>query len=120
MAIEDYEHDSLRCTRCSYCKWIPWESMRHPDYMQGCPSVAKYLFHAYAAGGKFNLSLAFQKGRLDYTDGFLDAVFKCQMDGSCDISCKDGSGYRAPAEHAGTENQMRSGWSGRSCPHARR
>jgi Fe-S oxidoreductase len=56
--------------------------------MLGCPSVGRYLYHAYAAGGKFNLSLAFQKGRLDYTDGFLDAVWKCQMDGSCDVSCK--------------------------------
>lgn len=74
MPIEDFENDARRCTRCSYCKSIPWESMRHPDYMLGCPSVGRYLYHAYAAGGKFNLSLAFQKGRLDYTDGFLDAV----------------------------------------------
>jgi Fe-S oxidoreductase len=88
MPIEDFENDARRCTRCSYCKSIPWESMRHPDYMLGCPSVGRYLYHAYAAGGKFNLSLAFQKGRLDYTDGFLDAVWKCQMDGSCDVSCK--------------------------------
>lgn len=88
MALEDYEHDSLRCTRCSTCKWIPWESMRHPDFMQGCPSVGRYNFHAYAAGGKFNMALSLMKGRIDYTDGFLDAVYKCQMDGSCDVSCK--------------------------------
>jgi Fe-S oxidoreductase len=62
--------------------------MRHPDYMQGCPSVARYHFHAYASGGKYNLALSLMKGRIDYTDGFLDALFKCQMDGSCDVSCK--------------------------------
>lgn len=88
MALEDFEHDALRCIRCSYCKWIPWENMRHPDYMQGCPSVARYHFHAYASGGKYNLALSLMKGRIDYTDGFLDAIFKCQMDGSCDVSCK--------------------------------
>jgi Fe-S oxidoreductase len=88
MALEDYEHDSLRCTRCSYCKWIPWESMRHPDFMQGCPSVGRYDWHAYAAGGKFNMALSLMKGRIDYTDAFLDAVYRCQMDGSCDVSCK--------------------------------
>ncbi|OPY68062.1 MAG: Anaerobic glycerol-3-phosphate dehydrogenase subunit C [Syntrophorhabdus sp. PtaU1.Bin050] len=88
MPIEDFEHDARRCTRCSYCKWIPWESMRHPDYMLGCPSIGKYLYHAYSSSGKWNMSLAFQKGRIDYTEGMLDAVWKCQMDGSCDISCK--------------------------------
>jgi Fe-S oxidoreductase len=88
MALEDYEHDSLRCTRCSYCKWVPWESARHPDFMQGCPSVSKYHFHAYAAGGKFNMALSLMKGRIDYSDALVDAVYKCHMDGSCDVSCK--------------------------------
>ena len=88
MAIEAYEHDALRCIRCSYCKWIPWENMRHPDYMQGCPSVARYHFHAYASGGKFNIALSMMKGRIDYTDELIDAIYRCQMDGSCDVSCK--------------------------------
>jgi len=88
MALENYEHDSLRCTRCSYCKWVPWESARHPDFMQGCPSVSKYHFHAYSAGGKFNMALSLMKGRIDYSDELVDAVYKCQMDGLCDVSCK--------------------------------
>jgi len=88
MALEDYEHDSLRCTRCSYCKWVPWESARHPDFMQGCPSVSKYNFHAYAAGGKFNMALSLMKGRIDYSDELVEAVYRCQMDGNCDVSCK--------------------------------
>jgi Fe-S oxidoreductase len=56
--------------------------------MQGCPSVGRYDWHAYAAGGKFNMALSLMKGRIDYTDAFLDAVYRCQMDGSCDVSCK--------------------------------
>lgn len=88
MAIQDFEHDSLRCIRCSYCKFIPYENMKHPDFIHGCPSVKRYGFHAYAAGGKFNMALSLMKGRIDYTDGFLDALYKCQMDGSCDVSCK--------------------------------
>ena len=86
--LEDYEHDSLRCTRCSYCKWVAWESMRHPDFMEGCPSVARYNFHAYAAGGKFNMALSLMKGRIDCSDEFVDAVYRCNMDGNCDVSCK--------------------------------
>ncbi len=90
MALEDFERDSQRCTRCSTCKWIPWENMRSADinFQVGCPSAAKYHFHAYASGGKLNMAMAMMKGRIDYTDGYLDALFRCQMDGSCDVSCK--------------------------------
>jgi len=34
------------------------------------------------------MALSMLAGRFDYSDGFLDAVYRCQMDGSCDISCK--------------------------------
>lgn len=88
MAWEDFEHDMQRCTRCSYCKWIPWRFMESTDFMQGCPSSARYNFHAYSAGGKFNISYSLLQDRLEIDDSFLDAVYKCMMDGSCDVSCK--------------------------------
>jgi Fe-S oxidoreductase len=88
MAIEAYKHDMLRCTRCSYCKWIPWENFRNTDFIKGCPSVSRYHWHAYSAGGKFNMALSFLEGRIGYSESFLDVVYKCQMDGSCDVSCK--------------------------------
>jgi Fe-S oxidoreductase len=88
MGIEVYEHDMLRCTRCSYCKWIPFQNFQNPYFIQGCPSVARYNWHAYAAGGKFNMALSLLKGRIEYSDAFLEAVYRCQMDGSCDVSCK--------------------------------
>jgi hypothetical protein len=25
MALTDYRADAMRCTRCSYCKWIPFD-----------------------------------------------------------------------------------------------
>jgi Fe-S oxidoreductase len=88
MSLETYKHDMLRCTRCSYCKWIPFENFRNPDFIKGCPSAAKYDWHAYSAGGKFNIALSFLEGRIPYSDTLLDAVYQCQMDGSCDVSCK--------------------------------
>ena len=88
MAWQDYEHDMQRCTRCSYCKWIPWGYMRSPDFMQGCPSVSRYNWHAYAAGGKFNMAYSILRDRIEISDAFLDVLYRCQMDGSCDISCK--------------------------------
>jgi Fe-S oxidoreductase len=88
MALEAYTHDAQRCLRCSYCKWIPWRAFRNNDFTNGCPSVSRYLWHAYAAGGKFNMALSLMSQRIGYTDEFLNAIYRCQMDGSCDVSCK--------------------------------
>ncbi len=88
MSWQDYTHDMQRCTRCSYCKWIPYRYMRNTDFIEGCPSVARYNWHAYAAGGKFNMAYSLLKGRIDIDDTFLDVLYRCQMDGSCDVSCK--------------------------------
>ena len=88
MALKDYEHDMQRCSRCSYCKWIPYESQTNMDFIKGCPAAARYHFHAYAASGKWNMSYSFLHGRIDYSDAFQEAVYRCLMDGSCDVSCK--------------------------------
>ncbi len=88
MAWQDYVHDMQRCTRCSYCKWIPYRHMVNTDFIEGCPSVARYNWHAYAASGKFNMAYSLLKERIEISDPFLDVLYKCHMDGSCDISCK--------------------------------
>ena len=88
MALKDFEHDMQRCSRCSYCKWIPFENQQNMDFIKGCPSAARYNFHAYAASGKWNMSYAFLNERIDHSDAFQDAVYRCMMDGCCDVSCK--------------------------------
>ncbi len=40
----------------------PGASWRDIDYMQGCPSAARYNFHAYSAGGKYNISYSLLQG----------------------------------------------------------
>jgi len=98
MSWEDYEHDMLRCTRCSYCKYIPWRNIRNFSYYEGCPSAARYNWHAFAAGGKFNLGYSLLNGKIEIDDTFLDVLYKCLMDGSCDISCKV-NGDIEPLQH---------------------
>src|ERR1039457_102121 len=88
MALIDRKHDAQRCTRCSYRKMVAYENQRHPDFTAGCPAVKKRGFHAFASGGKFNITLSYLSGRTEITDGLLEAIYHCQMDGSCDISCK--------------------------------
>ena len=54
MALTDYRPDAMRCTRCSYCKWIPFDLVKSHRFAKGCPSVEAGKFHAYSAGGKLD------------------------------------------------------------------
>jgi Fe-S oxidoreductase len=62
--------------------------MQNTDFIQGCPSISRYLWHAYSASGKFNMAYSLLQERIEIDESFLEVLYKCQMDGSCDISCK--------------------------------
>jgi len=87
MALKDYEADMMRCSRCSYCKFVPWVKV-DARFATVCPSIARFNFHAYSAGGRLAAGLAFLKERFGYSDGLLDIIYKCQICGACDVSCK--------------------------------
>jgi Fe-S oxidoreductase len=88
MALEEYEHLMMRDNRCGYCKVVPHAMTKNLDYEWVCPSSKRYHFHAYSAGGRTIIALSLLRGRLEYTDGMLDVIYRCQMDGGCDVSCK--------------------------------
>ena len=88
MALKDYEKDMLRCPRCSECKWIPLPQIKSWRFAQACPSIGRYNFHAYSAGGRLIIGLSVLSDRIGYTDDFLDILHRCQMCGACDVSCK--------------------------------
>jgi Fe-S oxidoreductase len=58
------------------------------DFATVCPSISRYNFHSYSAGGKLNMALAMLDGRIDYTDKLLEMIYQCQICGGCDVSCK--------------------------------
>ena len=88
MALENYQADMAKCSRCSSCKWIPFAQVKSWRFAKGCPSVDYGKFHAYSAGGRYAVALALLDGRIDYTDKLLEIVYMCQMDGACDVACK--------------------------------
>lgn len=88
MSLERHEEDLMRCTRCSYCKWVPHQVMSDARFLTVCPSIERYKFHSWSAGGRLISALSLLKGRTDFTDTFLDVVYQCQMCGACDVSCK--------------------------------
>lgn len=88
MALEDFRADALRCTRCSYCKWIPFDLVKSARFAKGCPSVEYGKFHSYSGGGKLITALSLMEGRSTVTESMKKSVFICTMCGLCDTSCK--------------------------------
>jgi heterodisulfide reductase subunit D len=88
MALKRHEDDLMRCTRCSYCKWVPHQVMEDTRFLTVCPSIERFKFHAWSAGGRLISALSFLRGRTALTDTFVDLVYQCQMCGACDVSCK--------------------------------
>ncbi len=88
MALESHEDDLMRCTRCSYCKWVPHQVMSDTRFLTVCPSIERFKFHSWSAGGRLISALSLLRGRSEFTDTFLDVVYQCQMCGACDVSCK--------------------------------
>ena len=88
MALKEYENDMMRCCRCSECKWVPQAMISGYKYAQVCPSISRYNFHAYSAGGRLAIGLSVLQERIGYTDDYLDILYRCQMCGACDVSCK--------------------------------
>ena len=88
MALEDYWADARRCSRCSYCKWVPFAHIKSWRFAQGCPSIAYNNFQSYSASGRLVVALSLLEGRISYTDRLLDIVYRCQMGGACDVACK--------------------------------
>lgn len=86
---EEHILDMERCNRCSYCKFVPYAMQDKKEYETVCPSIAKYSFHGYACGGKLISGLSLALGRIEPDEDFLDQIYKCLMDGACDISCKN-------------------------------
>lgn len=88
MALKEYEHLMMRDNRCGYCRVVPHATLKSLEHEWVCPSVARYHFHTYTAGGRTIVALSLLRGRLEYTDEMLDIIYRCQMDGGCDVSCK--------------------------------
>jgi Fe-S oxidoreductase len=87
MGLEQYKGDMEMCCRCSTCKFIPLQKVKGSDFSYVCPSISRYNFHAYSAGGRMNIGAATLKNGMNYTPKLLDVVYNCQMCGACGVSC---------------------------------
>jgi Fe-S oxidoreductase len=88
--LEDYKEYMLRCARCSNCKFLPHAVLKSKRFADICPSINQYNFHTYSGGGRLVTALSLLEGRLDLDDSLVDIIYKCQVCGGCDVSCKYG------------------------------
>ncbi len=86
--LEDYKYDAERCMRCGGCKWVDHIYLSSVRFGYKCPSIARYLFDAYACYGRMILAEDLLKGRMNYSPKLLDAIYRCNMCGACDSGCK--------------------------------
>ena len=89
MSLEKYEYEMTNCFRCSHCKFVPWTVLKSHRFSQVCPAVTRYNFHTYSGSGRIEMALALHLGRIkEWTDEMTDVLFRCQMCGACEVSCR--------------------------------
>ena len=72
----------MGCSRCSTCKWVPYNQQKSWRYGKNCPSISKYNFQAYAGSGRMILANSLLEGRSELTDAVAEIVYKCQLCGA--------------------------------------
>lgn len=87
MALSDYEFEMNFCSRCSHCKWIPLLFIKSHRFANVCPAIQKYNFHTYSGGGRVIAANSVHQGRSEITEELLDVIYRCQMDGACNVMC---------------------------------
>ena len=88
MALEDYRVDMEGCCKCSICRFVPMEKIGGKEHSYVCPSVSRFNFNAYSAGGRLAMGVAVLNNRIDCDETLQKVVYDCQMCGACDVSCK--------------------------------
>jgi Fe-S oxidoreductase len=88
MRLKELQSDMEGCSRCSSCKWVPFNQIKSWRFAKNCPSVTKYNFHAYSGSGKMIMANSMLQGRSELNDSIADIVYHCQLCGACDTACK--------------------------------
>jgi len=88
MALSDYQRDMEGCSRCSSCKWVPFNQIKSWHFAKNCPSICRYNFHAYSGSGRMIIGNSILSGRSELNDAVTEIIYRCQMCGACDTACK--------------------------------
>ena len=88
MGLKELQNDMEGCSRCSSCKWVPFNQVKSWRFAKNCPSITRYNFHAYSGSGKMIMANSILQNRSELNDAVTDIVYHCQLCGACDAACK--------------------------------
>ncbi len=88
MTLANLQRDMEGCSRCSSCKWVPFNQVKGLRFAKNCPSITRYNFHAYSGSGKMLMGLSMVHGRSELNEAVAEIIYKCQLCGACDAACK--------------------------------
>ncbi len=88
MSLEDYRRDIEGCSRCSSCKWVPYNQIKSWRFSKNCPSIYRHNFHTYSGSGRMVIGLSLMEGRAELDETVAEMIFRCQLCGACDSACK--------------------------------
>jgi Fe-S oxidoreductase len=88
MGLKELQNDMEGCSRCSSCKWVPFNQVKSWRFAKNCPSITRYNFHAYSGSGKMIMANSILQERSRLNEAVADIVYHCQLCGACDAACK--------------------------------
>ncbi len=88
MALEEYRFGAMRCSRDSICKFIPLYAIKDARFAQCCPSIGRHDIHAYSGSGRVAIALSLLQGRGEISDEVREVIYRCQVCGACQVSCR--------------------------------
>lgn len=87
--LEDYYKVIYNCCKCAMCRNIsPWE-MQSKKFKDICPSGTRFLFEAYFAPGKMEITRALLDEEIQITDRLMHIIFACPLCGGCQTQCEE-------------------------------
>jgi Fe-S oxidoreductase len=86
--LEELEDIIWRCTACGNCK-TAYQFGPPPTYGEICPAGVEFGFDGnMASKGKMAFARGILDGELEWTDEFVDAIYKCTVCGGCQNQCE--------------------------------
>lgn len=87
--LDEYYKIIRNCSKCAMCRNMsPWE-MQSKEFKDICPSGTRFLFEAYFAPGKMEITRALLDNEIQYTDRLEHIIFACPLCGGCQAQCEE-------------------------------
>jgi len=87
--LNEYYKIIRNCSKCAMCRNMsPWD-MQSKEFKDICPSGTRFLFEAYFAPGKMEITRALLDNEIQYSDRLEHIIFACPLCGGCQAQCEE-------------------------------